>query len=167
MIKPMQLLTQGVVYALLAVAVGYFSANPAYTHTDPNKAVIKLSFSHAAQRKEPCRRFSPEEIAQMAPNMRRLMDCPRERLPLFVELVLDGNMLFRESLPPKGIARDGAGTIYRRFTVAAGQHVLTARLRDSARTTGFDYEKTAQVELLPQQNFVVDFRAVMGGFVFI
>ena len=50
--------------------------------------------------------------------------------------------------------------------VSAGRHRLVARLRDSDRTEGFDYEHEAEIELAPGQNFVVDFRAVSGGFIF-
>jgi hypothetical protein len=43
---------------------------------------------------------------------------------------------------------------------------VTARLRDSARTEGFDYTRSTEVELKPRQNFVVDFHAATGGFSF-
>ena len=43
---------------------------------------------------------------------------------------------------------------------------LVARLRDSARESGFDYEGTAEVELRPGENYVVDFRSELGGFLF-
>ncbi|MEE9157544.1 MAG: hypothetical protein V3U60_04050 [Gammaproteobacteria bacterium] len=165
MVKPLQIIAQIVAFALFAAAVGYFSSAPVYTHLAPDKALIKLSFSHPGKRPG-CRRLSPEEIAALPPNMRRPVECPRERLPVLVELVLDGNLLFRDLLPPSGLWRDGASTVYQRFTVDAGSHRLIARLRDSAREDGFDYEHAAKIELAPQQNFVVDFRADTGGFIF-
>jgi hypothetical protein len=64
------------------------------------------------------------------------------------------------------LAGDGASTAYQRFTVEPGRHTLVARLRDSARSEGFDYEGSVDVELRPAQSFVVDFRADTGGFVF-
>jgi hypothetical protein len=84
-----------------------------------------------------------------------------------VELLLDGEALFRADLPPSGLAGDGASTVYRKFPVAPGRHRLTARLRDSARTEGFDYESEREVMLEPRQNFVVDFKAASGGFIFL
>lgn len=166
MIKPLNLIGQAIAYVLFGAMIGYFSAAPAYVHHDPDMAQIKISFSHAAQRVGECRRLSPEEIAQLAPNMRRPLDCPRERLPILVELELDNQLLYRGELPPTGLARDGSATIYQRFPVAAGRHQLVARLRDTKRMDGFDYEHTADVELVPQQNFVVEFRAETGGFIF-
>lgn len=165
--KLVQFVGQAIAYALFAVAIGYFATRPAYTHLDPDKALIKLSFSHAGQRKGDCRRLTPEELAELAPNMRRPLDCPRERLPLRVELLLDGETVFQGELPPSGLAGDGASTVYRKFPVAPGQHRLTARLRDTARTEGFDYESEQDIVLEPRQVFVVDFKAALGGFIFL
>ncbi len=163
---PLQVLGQIAAYALFAAVIGYFSLAPAYTHLDPGLALVKLSFSHAARLKGECRRLTPEELAKLPPNMRRPLDCPRERLPVVVELALDGRPLYRAELPPGGLARDGTATVYRRFAVEPGRHVLAARLRDSARAEGFDYERTAEIELRAGQNLAVDFHADRGGFVF-
>jgi hypothetical protein len=42
---------------------------------------------------------------------------------------------------------------------------LQLRLRDTARTEGYDYELDQIIDLRPQQNLAVDFRPEMGGFV--
>ena len=158
---------QAVLYAAFAVILGYFSQRPAYQHLDPQMAVIKLSFSHAGEHREECRRLTPEEIARLAPNMRRPMDCKRERVPLLVEIILDGEPLLQESLPPGGLSKDVGSHVYRRFSVPPGSHTIIARLRDSRRTEGFDYEQTERIMLRPQQNFVIDFKPGTGGFTFL
>jgi hypothetical protein len=164
--NPLKIVAQIVAYGLFAAVVGYFSVSPAYDYMDEGRALIKLNFSHPGQRRVECRRLSPQEIAQLPPNMRKPLDCPRERLPVLVEIELDGKPLFRDTLRPAGIAKDGASSVYRRFVVASGPHRLVARLSDSAREQGFDYEHEAAIELAPGQNFVVDFRARSGGFLF-
>ena len=156
---------QAAAYLLLALAIGYFSNRPAYTHFPPDRALIKLSFAHGAK-KEECRRRTPEELARLAPNMRRPMACSRERLPVTVELLLDGAPLYQAVLPPTGLAGDGPSRAYQRFAVPSGRHELSTRLRDSDRPEGFDYERTAVVELAPGQSLAIDFRPEMGGFVF-
>ena len=158
---------QLIAYALFAVVIGYFATQPAYTHLDPERALIKMSFSHAGAHREECRRLTQEELNQLPPNMRRPMDCLRARVPLLVELELNGEILYRDALPPSGLASDGASTAYRKFPVTAGSHTLVARLRDSRREDGFDYEKAAEITLSPQQNFVIDFRPELGGFLFL
>ena len=164
--RPVAYLGQAVVYGVIAVLLGYFSTSPAYVRFPADKAELVLSFTHVGQRAVPCRKLTPEEIEQLAANMRRTEVCERERLPLYVELALGGETLFSASLSPTGLSRDGAAHVHERFTVAPGRHVLRVGLRDSARTTGFDYQSEVVIELRPGQNFVVDFRPEIGGFLF-
>ena len=157
---------QTVAYAAFVALLGYFATMPAYSPIDPDAAMIKLSFIHVGQRKVECRKMSPDEVARLPPNMRLSLDCPRERLPVLVELELDGKLLSRHVLVASGLSRDRASSIYHKFVVPAGRHRVTARLRDSARAEGFDYTRSAEVEIKPRQNFVVDFHAESGGFSF-
>lgn len=154
-------------YLLFAALIGYFSANPEYIHVDPELALIKISFNHAGERKEECRRLTQEELEALAPNMRRPLECSRERVPLLVEVVLDGKTIYHAQVPPSGLSRDGTSTIYRRFTVRPGSHTLITRLRDSRREEGFDYERVSEITLQAGENFVVDFRENDGGFVYL
>jgi len=162
-----QILGQAVLYAGFMAMLGYFATLPAYTYVNPGAAVITLSFAHAGDKVSECRRLTPEEIAALAPNMRRPMDCPRARVPLLVDLRFDGAVLFHASLAPSGLAGDGASSVYERFVVAPGRHRISARLRDSRREEGFDYELEQGVELMPGEHLVIDFRAGTGGFKFL
>ena len=159
-------LGQAVAYAAFVALLGFFATAPVYSPIDPDAAMIKLSFIHVGQRKVECRKMSPEEIARLPPNMRLTLDCPRERLPVIVELELDGKQLLHRELAASGLSHDRASSIYQKFAVPPGRHRITARLRDSARTEGFDYTGSTEVELKPRQNFVVDFHAEAGGFIF-
>ena len=166
MLKVPQYVGQFIAYALFALVVGYFATQPAYTHLAPDEALIKLSFSHAGAHTQECRKLTQEELNRLPPNMRRPTECIRERVALLVELELDGEILYRDALPPSGLSGDGASTAYEKFPVHAGAHHLVARLRNSRREEGFDYEKAVTMDLTPQQNFVVDFRPELGGFQF-
>jgi hypothetical protein len=157
-------IAQVLVYAGLAAGLGYFSASPSYTRLDPGLGVIKLSFSHAGEPGTECRRLTQEQLNRLAPNMRKAVDCPRQRVSLLVELELDGELLYRASLAPSGLAGDGASTVYRAFPVEAGRHTLAARLRDSRREQGFDWTMEKEVEISPGQNMVIDFQGETGGF---
>lgn len=161
-----RLILQVLIYALVAAGLVWFSTQPAHTHMDPKLALVKLSFSHPGQRKEDCRKLTPEEIAALPPNMRRPEFCGRERVPLRVELDMDGSALLRADLLPSGLARDGVGTVYRRFPVMAGRHEFVVRLRDTRRNEGFDYERSAVLVLQPMQNLAIDFQPDAGGFLF-
>jgi hypothetical protein len=155
---------QAVFYLVLMGLVGLFATWPAYTQFPPDAAQIKLSFAHGAGKVVACRRLTSEEIARLPPKDRRPDDCERQRRPIEVELLLDGKPLYRARLEATGIAGDGPARAYEKFQVPVGSHEVTARLRDSDRTEGFDYEKQLSVELVPGQNLAIDFRADRGGF---
>jgi hypothetical protein len=165
--EPVQIFLQLIFYAVFAVGIAYFSTEPDHQHHDPDMALIKISFSHAGVPIRECTRLSPEEIAGLAPNMRRLTDCPRERVPVVVEVVLDGQILFQGSISPSGLSRDGVSAVYERFSVTPGRHVIHARLRDSREQQGYDYEHEQEIDLKPRQNYVLDFKPGTGGFIFL
>ena len=156
---------QGVLYAAFVAFVGYFSSAPTYEHLKPDEALVRLSFSHGAQRKQACRERTPEELAKLAPNMRAQTVCPRERADVTVELEMDGKPLYRIVAPPTGLARDGASTVYRRMPVTAGRHEFRVRLSDNAQGA-FNYAAERAVELGSGRVLLIDFNAAQGGFVF-
>ena len=164
--KGLRISIQVITYSAFAVVVGYLSASPAYDYADPGNATIKLSLSHAANRVKPCVRLTPEQIAELAPNMRRPETCERQRLPLTVELEIDGETVANIQAKPSGLWNDGPGSIYERLEAEPGMHTVTARLRDSNRPEGWDYTHTEDVTLVAGRYFTVTFRAETGGFSF-
>jgi len=159
-----KILGQALVYGAFAAIVGYLSAAPSYGRIPTGKALITLSFTHAGVRRFECRRLSPEEIAALPPNMRRPEDCPRERVPLLVELRLDDIALLSAVLQPAGVARDGSSSVYRKFVAEPGRHQLDIRLRDTARAAGFDHTFAVAVDIARGQHIVIDFKPEKGGF---
>ncbi len=156
---------QALLYAPLAALLGYFSTEPPFTHLPPEQALVRVSFSHAAQRREACRERSAEELAKLAPNMRAALDCPRERAPVEVELEIDGKRVLHAVAQPAGLRRDGVSNVYRRLPIAAGRHTFVARLKD--RVEGdFGYVAERTLELAPGGMLIIDFNAARGGFEF-
>jgi hypothetical protein len=162
----LRIVLQVLAYTAFAAAIGYLSASPAYDYADAGQATIKLSLSHAANRVKPCVRLTPQQIAELAPNMRHTEECERQRLPLVVELEIDGAVRAYIEAPPSGLWNDGPASIYERFEVEPGAHTLTVRLRDTARSEGWDYMHTENVLLSAGRYFTVTFRAGTGGFSF-
>jgi len=163
--QALRVVLQLVLYVPLMAIIGYFSSKPEFAPIAADEALVRLSLVHAAERKEPCRERTPQELAKLAPNMRAALDCPRERSPLVVELELDGSVVFRREVPPSGLQRDGAATVYQRLPVPAGTHVVVARLRDRAQGD-FNYVRRESVELAPGSALLIDFAATRGGFEF-
>jgi hypothetical protein len=85
---------------------------------------------------------------------------------VYVELDIDGVPLYRGHHEPAGLWNDGPSTVYARFEVPAGTHRLEARLREDGAREGFNFRSSRTVTLEPGENFVIDFRANEGGFVF-
>jgi hypothetical protein len=166
MIRVLRHAVQFVLIAGLFAAVAGVSNWPIYRSISEGHAVVMLSFVHGADRQAECRRLSPTEIAKLPPNMRKVQDCPRGRRPIYVELDLGGQTAFRASLPPTGIAGDGPSKVYQRFILPVGEYDIAVRMRDSARSEGFDHARNARVALAADQMFVIDFRPQSGEFVF-
>lgn len=162
-----KLIAQVLAYGAFIFVIAYFSVLPAYEHLGADKAMIKLAFSHAGAHRYECKQLPPEELAKLPTNRRKPADCKRERMPIVLELFLDGQQVFSGVQQATGLWHDGPSHVYKRFPVVAGSHELTARLRDSRREDGsFDYEAQRRIELQPGQNLVIGFRPAAGGFIF-
>jgi hypothetical protein len=159
-------LLQLTLYAAFAVFVAWFATEPQYQYADASMASVKLSLSHAADRVKPCVPLTPEEIAELAANMRRSETCERERLPVILEMDVDGERVVELIAPASGLWNDGPASIYERFDLPPGQHRISVRLRDTARAEGWDYERSGVVTLEAGRYFTVTFKAETGGFNF-
>lgn len=166
MFEVKKLLGQGVVYVVAAAVTGYLASRPVYHQIPADMAQIKMSLSHGAARVTECRRLTSQEIAKLPAAERRPNTCDRQRVPIRVQLVVDDAVIYDEELVPIGLSGDGPARMYEKFLVPTGQHRITARLRDSRKAEGFDYETTEQVELSPWQNLAIDFRPDSGSFLF-
>lgn len=154
---------QGILYALFALLLGYFSTSPRYRNLEPDQALLRLSFTHPGKIVSDCRRRTTEELAKIPANMRQSMDCPRERSPVRVRVELDGAPLYDDAFAPAGLKRDGASAAYRRLPIAAGEHRLRVQFNDDARVAGFNFERSEVVHALPGQVVLIDFIEDQGG----
>lgn len=153
-------------FVALAAFVGYFSNQPDYQQFSKDSAQIKLAFAHGAARIVDCHKLTSKEIALLPATERRPNTCERERVPVYIQLILDGTLIYEDQLVAAGLAKDGPGRTYQKFIVPTGIHTISLHLRDSKRTSGFDYETSRQIDLKPRQNLAIDFRADAGGFLF-
>lgn len=164
--SPLQWAGQVLFYAAAALVTAGFATRPVYRQFPPDHAQIKISFAHGGARQANCRRLTAEEIAKLPPRERRPNDCARGRVPLHFELLLNDEPLFRSELQPTGVASDGPARIYEKVAVPAGRYRIVARLADSGRAEGFDWENRVEVDLVPLQNLAIDFAPDRGGFLF-
>ncbi len=162
----MKQLGQVVLYAAFFAFLGVLSVRPRLRLMADDEAIVSISFSHAARRVGECRRLSQEELMALPPNMRKPEDCPRERHPLQIVVLMDDQILYQAALPPTGLWADGKSTAYQRIRVSAGTHDFAIRMNDSGTSGLFDFEKLSTISLLPGENLVVYFDADSQQFKF-
>ncbi|MBT3237292.1 MAG: hypothetical protein HOK06_06925 [Rhodospirillaceae bacterium] len=162
---PLQWIGQALTFGIFALAISWLSSSPAYVVNPSDMALIKLSLTHPGQRKEACRKMTQAELQKLAVNMRSGVSCSRERWPLRAELIVDGELVFRGSANPAGLASDGHSSFYKKFPVPAGPHHIVFRLNDSGGE-GFDYMVDKKVVLTAAQILVVSFDNGVGKPVF-
>lgn len=162
--KPLRFVLQAINYGLFMWVVWYFASAPAVRLIGADEARLTIAFAHAGQLREPCRQLSQEELNKLAPNMRKLDDCPRERSPVNIEAELDGESIYRASLPPPGIFGDGGVDVFYSAKIPAGEHRLSVKMNDSVRVEGFNHQFEQVVEIAPTQILLLGFD-VRRGFV--
>ena len=154
---PLRYLLQALNYAVFMGLVWYFASYPAINLIGDDEAVLTIAFAHAGQLREPCRRLSQEELNELAPNMRKLEDCPRERSPVTIEAELDGELVYSETLAPPGLFGDGGVDVFYSTRIDAGNHQVKLRMNDSVRIEGFNHQLEQQVQVAPTRILLVGF----------
>lgn len=147
---------------VLAGVTAVLATEPAWRQLDQHEAVVRLSIRHPTATRIECKPLTPQQMADLKPNMRRPVDCPRERWPVYVELARDGELLYRGTHLPSGLWHDGAATVFRTFRIPAGPQSIVVRMRDSGRESGFDHVRSGTIDLKSGQNFVIEFRSGEG-----
>ena len=142
--------------------IWYFSSAPSITLIGKDEAVITIAFAHAGELLEPCRMLSQEELNQLAPNMRKLDDCPRERSPVIIESLLDGKPFFTGLLQPSGLYGDGGVDVFHSAKVGVGSHNLRIKMNDSVQAEGFNHHFEQQVNLVPARILLISFDKARG-----
>jgi hypothetical protein len=160
--KPLRYLLQAFNYSIFMGLVWYFASAPAVRLIGEDEARLTIAFAHAGQLREPCRLLSQEELNKLAPNMRKLDDCPRERSPVVIEAALDGETVYSASLPPPGLFGDGGVDMFYSAKIPAGEHLLSLKMNDSVRVEGFNHEFEQLVSIAPGQILLIGFDKKQG-----
>lgn len=160
--KPVRYLLQAINYTVFMALIWYFATAPSIRILGDDEAVITIAFAHAGELREPCQKLSSEELAELAPNMRKLEDCPRERSPVMIQALLDGNTIFNKTLTPPGLFNDGGVDIYFSGKVPMGSHELEIKMDDSIREEGFNHAFRQQIDIDPFRIVLIDFDSETG-----
>ena len=160
--KALRFLLQAINYSVFMALIWYFATSPSIRLLEEDEAMITIAFGHAGETREPCRKLSYEELAKLPPNMRKPEDCPRERSPVVIQALLDGNTIFDETLQPPGLFKDGGVNIYFSRKIPAGSHRFEIQMDDSVRSEGFDHAFEQEITIKPAQILLVNFDSQKG-----
>jgi hypothetical protein len=160
--KAVRYVLQAINYSVFMAIIWYFATAPSVYLIADNEAKITIAFAHAGQLREACRRLSQEELNELPPNMRKLDDCPRERSPVTIEALLDGEPLYSAILQPPGLFGDGGVDVFYSGKIPAGDHHLSLQMNDSVRIEGFNHNFEQQVSVDPAQILLVGFEPRQG-----
>ena len=153
-----QYIAQGLLYGLFFVPLVYLTHAPSHEHLAKNMAVLKVAVRHAGKIVGECTALSPEAYSNLAANMKRPEVCPRERSPLQLKLVVDGETLYRATVPASGLHNDGVSSMYRQFAVPTGPHQLQLYMNDDVAVEGYPWVLEQDVDLAPAQVLVANFK---------
>jgi hypothetical protein len=158
--KAARYLAQALLYALFFVPLAYFSHLPTYRHMDDDMAVLKVAIRHPGEIIGECTSVVAGEGHGMRPAaMAQPTEiCPRERSPLRLELIIDGDTLYRDTVAASGLHSDGITSVYQRFTVPAGSHRLQLRMNDDVAVDSYTWQLDQEIELQPAQVMVASFK---------
>jgi hypothetical protein len=151
-------LGQALLYALFFVPLVFVTHQPTHRHLAEGMAVLKIAVRHAGEIIGQCTPVDAAEYADRPANMRRVEICPRERSPLKLELILDGDTLYRASVPAPGLHNDGVSSMYQRFNVPAGPHHVLVQMNDDGAVDGYTWQLEQDIQLQPAQVMVASFK---------
>jgi hypothetical protein len=160
--KPLRYFLQAINYTVFMALIWYFASSPSIRIIGEDEAMITIAFAHAGDLREPCRKLSSEELANLAPNMRKLEDCPRERSPVIIEALLDGEVLYSKTLMPPGLFNDGGVDVYFSGRIPSGYHQVEIKMNDSVQREDFNHTLKQVINISPAQIVLVDFESDKG-----
>lgn len=151
-----------------AFLIIYFSEVP-YVFTNSSESRLVLSVRHTSSKVANCDDISiinkeADRFRESLKNTKRvpmqlggLVDCARERNPVFLELYIDNKMVLSRDYFAGGIKSDGPSFAFEKFTVKPGVHNVIVMMRDSRTKDHFDYSVNGELEFKAGYIRVVDF----------
>ena len=125
-LTPVKVVGQIIFFALLMWLVGYLSIFPKISVHDEQETELRLVVRHSGRVIGECTAVSEKELQNLPANMQRLVNCPREKSPMLVELVVDHELSFESLVTPSGLHNDGVLAEFKVFTLKTGTRHIHA-----------------------------------------
>ena len=158
MIDVRRYLVQALLYGLFFIPIVWLTHLPVHRHLEEGMAELKIAVRHAGAIVGACKPAIAGNYTPLPGDKQRPEICPRERSPLQLELLMNGETLYRATVPAPGLHDDGVASIYRRFTIPAGSHHLQLRMNDNIAIEGYPWVFEQSVDIKPAQVMVASFK---------
>ena len=148
---------QIIVLGLMMAAVGHFADSPTYKVMNPSQTELRLVIRHSGVLIGACEMKPAEELEKLPANMRQPMNCPREKSPLSLELLVNDEVLHRGVVRPSGIHDDGVLALYQNFRVPGGSTDIELRVKDQVDLENYNYTLRETLELSRDSVILIEF----------
>lgn len=148
MMKPAHIAIQLLVWAVLGLVVLALADGPSFDPLPAEHGQLTLAVAHLSERVEPCRQLSEAERMDLPPTRRVSEVCERARVPVRIELVVNGRTLLARKFQPSGFHDDGRIYLVEAWPLPAGDYraelTLTGRTEDSSHHEIFEFTLSAR-----------------------
>jgi coenzyme F420-reducing hydrogenase delta subunit/Pyruvate/2-oxoacid:ferredoxin oxidoreductase delta subunit len=136
---------------LPALLIWHFSDSPGFSVIDRDESLLLFTMIDKGERLVPCTEPTIEEL-----KAQNFTECQRERVPVRVELKVDGVKVLSKVYKPRGIRRDGPSYAYEKIIVAPGIHRVSIQIRDS-RKVRYNHAFNEKVMFHAGKVVIIDF----------
>jgi len=144
-------------YLCLFTLVGYFSDSPVYQYNDAESAELELAVRFSGTRLGVCETLTAADVAELAPNMKVALVCPREKSPLSLRLYVNEDLLLAERLLPSGIHGDGVIASYKRLVLEPGTWDLRIEVDSNNQESVLEHEFEQTIETHAADSWLLSF----------
>lgn len=145
------------------VLIHQLSASPAHTYSAADEALLIVSFKKITSRAKECgeqelKAYKKHEKQRRKHMQRTRKACgSRERVPVDVDVWIDGRKAFAKRHFPSGYHMDGYAYVYKRFRLKSGPHKVKVTAREQKDGGGRSYIFNDTIEFNSRRVVVVEF----------
>ena len=147
----------------VVVAVSVMLVFGSHVHYQPPLAEgseLLISFRHPGLAE--CRPPTPEELAERPPHMQPDKICSRERLPVRLQVSVDGVVRVEQSYAPGGVFSDGNSGAVESLRLPEGSHHVAVAIGETSDANDWKFSEARTLEFDSKSRRVVLFDRVEG-----
>jgi hypothetical protein len=111
------------VAALVTLGIAAASRAP-WTATDPDEALLRLSWRAQSETREECRPLTEEEKAELPIHMQVPEVCESQAIPYLLRVSIDGSVFLADTVHGAGAREDRPVYVFREIGLVPGRHAL-------------------------------------------